>query len=104
MCHLQWETKLKETTLGQVNCALYTPSFCPQCSQHQAVESQSPVASEFLLFPKVPLGPKGLGIYFLSARVDLVLRIRQREFGDLGLYATDCGWRMCSYLFCVLSL
>lgn len=29
---------------------------------------------------------------------------RKWKFGDLGLYTMDCGWRMCSYLFRVLSL
>ena len=46
----------KETTLGQADCALYTPSFCPQCPWYKAVESPSPVASELPSLFQVPLG------------------------------------------------
>lgn len=40
------EYQAKEITLGQVDCALYTHSFCPQCPWFKAAESPSPMASE----------------------------------------------------------
>lgn len=76
--------KTKETILGQANCALYIFS-CTQCSWHKAAESQGSVASEFPPFSQVSRGPEALGIYFLLSKVGLVLRVRQRAFGDLRL-------------------
>lgn len=85
---------------GPRHLCLVHPLLCLQCSLHKAVASPSPMASEFPHFPRCLWG-------FISyfGQMHLVLRVGQREFGDLGLCdAMDCGWRMCSYLFCVLSL
>lgn len=85
---------------GPHHLCLVHPLLCLQCSLHEAVASPSPLSSEFPPLPRVPLG-----IYFPLARMHLVLRVGPRKFGDLGLCdAVDCGRRMCSYLFCVLSL
>lgn len=85
---------------GPRRLCLVHPLLCLQCSLHKAVASPSALSSESPPRPQVPLG-----VYFLLARMHLVLRVGPRKFGDLGLCdAMDCGWRMCSYLFCVLSL
>lgn len=60
--------------------------------------------SHGLRIPPTSAGASG-DLFPILTRIHLVLRVGQREFGDLGLCdAMDCGWRMCSYLFCVLSL
>lgn len=94
----------KETTLGQVSCALYTPLSVPRAPGTRQWRAQAPWLQNSPNFPKCLWGPEAVRGYFLLPRIGLVLKAGQREFGDSGLYAMDCGWRMCSYLFCVLSL
>ena len=85
---------------GPRRLCLVHPILCLQCSLHTAAASPSPLSSEF-----PPTSPGASGDLFPLGQDAPGPERRTEEVWRLGpCDAMDCGWRMCSYLFCVLSL
>ena len=92
-------TTPKETTLGHVACALYTRSSVSSAPCTRQRQAQVPCPQNSPPRPQVPLG-----IYFLLARMHLVLRGGPRKFGDLGLVMPWTVDGECAVIYFVYSV
>lgn len=103
MCPPPVGNKAKENTLGQVNCLKH--SLLSSVLLAQGSREPKPCGLRIpLTSPSASGGLNPGDLFPLLSKIGLILRVGLREVGDMGLYAMDHRWRVCSYLFCVLSL